>query len=80
VKITKWIFEICQVKIYYYIDSGEKFRLCHFDAVGEDRDDDDAQESLRFKLQSNRETKFVDIGMLRMDGVDQRTVVFYPKG
>jgi len=69
-----------KVKIYFYFYAGEKFRLCHFDAVGEDRDDVDVHESLRFKLQSNKETKFVDIGMLRMDGADQRTVVFYPKG
>jgi len=68
------------VKNYYCFDTGEKFRLCHFDAVGEERDNNDIQESLRFKLQSNRETKFVDIGMLRMDGANQRTVVFYPKG
>jgi len=40
----------------------------------------DACECLRYKLDSNKDTKFVDIGMLRMDGANERTVVFYPKG
>jgi hypothetical protein len=61
-------------------DTGEKFRLCHFDAVGDDENDKGVRDCLRFKLQSNKETKFVDIGMLRMDGANDRTVVFYPKG
>jgi hypothetical protein len=63
--------------LYIYI--GEKFRLCHFDDIGEE-EDIDACKCLRFKLDSNKDTKFVDIGMLRMDGANERTVVFYPKG
>ena len=62
---------------------GEKFRLCHFDHIGEDDNDEyfnDQGECMRFKLNSNKETKFLDIGMLRMDGATDRTVIFYPKG
>ena len=59
--------------------SGEKFRLCHFNKDLDEEDHDDVHDCLRFKLQSNKETKFVDIGMLRMDGANARTVVFYPK-
>jgi hypothetical protein len=58
---------------------GEKFRLCDF-GKKEDTDDDGVLECTKFKIQSNKETKFVDIGMLRMDGADNRKVVFYPKG
>jgi hypothetical protein len=54
--------------------------LCHFDAVRDEDNGDSVRDCLRFKLQSNKETKFVDIGMLRMDGANDRTVVFYPKG
>jgi hypothetical protein len=58
---------------------GEKFRLCDF-GKKKDPDDDGVLECMKFKIQSNKETKFVDIGMLRKDSADNRVVVFYPKG
>ena len=69
---------ICYGFFCVFNNPGEKFRLCNFDANGEE-DNDHVRECSRFKIQSNKETKFVDIGMLRMDGANNRTVVFYPK-
>jgi hypothetical protein len=71
--------------IIYEIFVGEKFKLCHFDVIASEEgvdniNADNERECLRFKLNENKETKFLDIGMLRMDGGEGRTVVFYPKG
>jgi hypothetical protein len=64
--------------MFFFVFIGEKFKLYDFEGI--ELEERFQQTIKEFQLQSNEETTFLDIGMLRVDGANERTVVFYPKG